>query len=710
MSKVSYYKNIKDSTSKEQVPLIALLEGIRIGRWQDHVLTYRNSKKQEDKICLPNFTVSGLFKQRRANELINHSGYIAMDFDDMQPEARNLFIHDPYTFSCFTSVGGFGFCVIVKIKPDLHKESWEQLANHYRDTYGICVDPSGKDVSRTRFISYDPDCYINESAKTFTAKKIKAAPINKEIATTDDVTRLIASIVSKQVDITTNYSDWVGLGFYLYEKYGATTGLDLYHQLSQFHPNYNQKQVAKKWDSFKAGSSTGSQWGTGSLFYLAKQAGVEIDRSRTRDVSAVMKVAKKSGTNITSVSESLEIEGKAPLTADESKLWDQVNPDDKDSNDNDVLKAAAYIRMNKDVYIDAINKIPVVNGQQINDYILNSLVLECIEKDYKVTPAQIAGIINSNKFPTKDPLREYFMDIQCTGTDAIAQTIEALNAKEPELAAIFMKYWFVGVMNTLYDYPVPYCPIIIGDQKNGKTYWIRELTTPFLKKYYIEKHLSLSADDKLQMCECLIICNDEYGGAMVKDQSAFKQLLSAVKFSLRRAYGRYNEEYRRIASMIGTSNEEAVLFDYTGNRRIFPINTQGKINYKLHDSIDKTKLWGQVYNMWVNKLWPVEMTDDHMALLKGKFDEHYQEDKYDIILSNIIQPAQSDDDFLSNYDLSQLLQTHLKSDVIPEKIGHSMKKLGFEKVTKKVKGKTFRGYKVTVTQTVTMLSDSFTGF
>jgi len=204
--------------------------------------------------------------------------------------------------------------------------------------------------------------------------------------------------------------------------------------------------------------------------------------------------------------------------------------------------------------------------------------------------------------------------------------------------------------------------------------------------------LSLSPDDKLAMCEAFIIFNDEFGGSMIKETSAFKQLLSSTKFNLRRAYGRFNEEYKRISSMIGASNEDSILFDYTGNRRIFPIPIQGKINFQLYNSIDKVKLWGQVYNMWVNKVWPVEMTTDHMNLLKGKFDDHYQEDKYDILLADIILPSTSTSDFISNMDITQILQQYMKSDVRPEKIGHSMKKMGFEKGVKKIEGRTQRGY------------------
>jgi predicted P-loop ATPase len=247
-------------------------------------------------------------------------------------------------------------------------------------------------------------------------------------------------------------------------------------------------------------------------------------------------------------------------------------------------------------------------------------------------------------------------------------------------------------MQTLYDYPVPYCPVLIGEQGNGKTYWVRNIMPDALAAYYVEKHLSLSPDDKLAMCEAFIIFNDEFGGSMIKETSAFKHLLSSTKFNLRRAYGRFNEEYKRISSMIGASNEDSILFDYTGNRRIFPIPIQGKINFQLYNSIDKVKLWGQVYNMWINKGWPVEMTADHMDMLKGKFDEHYENNTYETIIEELLEEPESENDFVSTFDLQTIVQNYMKGQVNAVMIGRAIAKLGFKKMTKRVDFKLKRGF------------------
>jgi len=689
--KVSFYKNIKDTRSKEQVPLESLIYGIKGGKWQDQVLKYRTEKDPETKKALPNFTVSGLFNQRKANALIEHSGMIAMDFDDISQDHRKTFIEDPYTWAVFTSVGGYGFCVIVKIDGKVHGDAWNGLANYYRDKYNYLVDASGKDVSRTRFCSYDPEAYLNPESKTFKTKKQPRVKRDVNIASNDDVERLISALVDSQTDITYNYSDWIGLGFFLHDKYGDA-GLNHYHALSQFHPQYDPKQLEKKWETFKHGSSSGSKWGVGSLFYLAKQEGINIDRTRTKEVIMTMKVAKKSGSNIEAVNTTFEMTEKPKLTKEEETFWDQVNPEQSDENENQVLKAVAYIRMNYKVFRHEIFGNVWVNNEPLTDIIENGIWLDCQEAGGKVTVQQIHSVLNSPRFPSKDPLRDYIESVQCEGNDAINAVIDSLNAADKEQAKTFMMYWFMATMQNLYSYKVPYCPILVGEQGNGKTYWIRNLMTKELKPYYIEKQLSQSNDDKIQMCHNFIVCNDEFGGSMVRENSSFKQLLSAEKFVLRKAYGRNAEEYPRIASMIATSNEAKVLTDHTGNRRLLPIQINGKINFELYNSVDKARFWGQVYTHWVNKIWPVEMTQEHLDILKIQSDDYYDSNVYEEYIQECFEP--DPDAFSSNTEVMMIIQPYLRQQVNMSEIGKAMVKLGYQRARRSSNGKQVRGYKI----------------
>ena len=108
--KVSLYANIRESKNCQLYDLDHMLADIRQGRYQDKVLGVRIApdKKQREQLKkdLPNFTVSGSFSQRRIDGLVEHSGFIAIDFDDVEDIelVRQKLRLDPYTYALFLSV------------------------------------------------------------------------------------------------------------------------------------------------------------------------------------------------------------------------------------------------------------------------------------------------------------------------------------------------------------------------------------------------------------------------------------------------------------------------------------------------------------------------------------------------------------------------------------------------------------------------------
>lgn len=184
--KVSYYKNISD-TQGTQADFSAILNGIKVGRWQSEVLNYRDlrerlGKKKSDKTkrSLPNFTGSGLFYEREDRLLKQHSNRIIIDFDGVEDvtEAKKLLSSDKYTEYCFLSCSGKGLAVVVKIDGNKHRDSFKQLKEYYHTTYDLKVDESCVNESRTRFISYDAELFYNGDSKQFEVKK--NTPVKKE--------------------------------------------------------------------------------------------------------------------------------------------------------------------------------------------------------------------------------------------------------------------------------------------------------------------------------------------------------------------------------------------------------------------------------------------------------------------------------------------------------------------------------------------------
>ena len=140
MTSISIYNNVKQTETTDTILLASFLEAIQNGKWQDKVLKIRTitdkDLRRAEKINLPNVTVSGIFGKRVDNDCKLHSGFIAIDIDDLGNEVegtRELLKHDPYVYSVFTSVSGTGLCLLIKIDPEKHRQAFEGIADYLAD-------------------------------------------------------------------------------------------------------------------------------------------------------------------------------------------------------------------------------------------------------------------------------------------------------------------------------------------------------------------------------------------------------------------------------------------------------------------------------------------------------------------------------------------------------------------------------------------------
>lgn len=179
MSSVSLYPKITVSKNGENLPLSEVLEGIKNGRWQDIVGRYRSVVEKfgkrspqdyQSKKQLPYYTPSGTFSVRKESGLIQHSGYICLDLDDLgeaMVRVKRQLAGDKYTYAVCESVGGNGLSMFVKVEPTEHAAIFDAVEEYYVGRYGVEVDHLA-DVSRPRFVSYDPGIRIDEQSKVFT--------------------------------------------------------------------------------------------------------------------------------------------------------------------------------------------------------------------------------------------------------------------------------------------------------------------------------------------------------------------------------------------------------------------------------------------------------------------------------------------------------------------------------------------------------------
>jgi hypothetical protein len=173
---VTIFKNI---FSKEPhfITVDKALDRIKLGASKVLVLDIRlaldKEKANKLKLNLPSICFSGKFgADRKDEQLVAHSGFIVLDFDDISDlrDKQTEIIQKDFVYACWVSPSGNGLKALVKIADGKkHREHFQSLQEVFPE-----VDRSGINVSRVCYESFDPDIYVNESATIFTkVKKIE---------------------------------------------------------------------------------------------------------------------------------------------------------------------------------------------------------------------------------------------------------------------------------------------------------------------------------------------------------------------------------------------------------------------------------------------------------------------------------------------------------------------------------------------------------
>ncbi len=167
--KISIYRNIFDTTSTYTILVTDALMRIKSGRSARAIISLRaegDAERQRNmKDNLPSVTFSGTFSQRNDEGLIEHSGFICLDFDDVDThEYKQKMAALPYCFAAWDSPRGNGTKALIRIaNGKKHKEHFAALQKHFPECDSKCANPS-----RVCYESYDENIYINENAKAFT--------------------------------------------------------------------------------------------------------------------------------------------------------------------------------------------------------------------------------------------------------------------------------------------------------------------------------------------------------------------------------------------------------------------------------------------------------------------------------------------------------------------------------------------------------------
>lgn len=221
----------------------------------------------------------------------------------------------------------------------------------------------------------------------------------------------------------------------------------------------------------------------------------------------------------------------------------------------------------------------------------------------KSVKGKIVGYINSSDIPEYDPINDYLTNLPIWDgsrhMDVLFKRIPKLGPKQLE----WLKIWFRGLVyhwlgkENLHGNEC--VPTLIGEQGCGKSTFFQLLLPPHLRCYYLDHlHLANKNDKEMALTNNLLVNLDELDQYKASQQAELKQALSKAKVIGRPIFGRVQEERKRYASFVATTNNSRPLLDSTGSRRFIivqvpkgdMIDNQGEIDYEQLYAQAKTEI------------------------------------------------------------------------------------------------------------------------
>lgn len=647
MPKISIFNSIKDTLNYEEIEMLQYLIDTRDGRWEDIVsdcrLIKEKDKRDAFKRGMPTATLSGLFRERNDAGLIEHSGFIAMDLDEVEnlPVVKRKLEGDKYVYSVFMSTSGNGLRVIFRIEHSKHREAFLGIKTYLFNEYDIVSDPNGVNVSKPYVVSFDPYLYLNPNEIPIFKKYVKETPIKKVadfVHTSGDFESILKQIVSRGINICEDYNDWLKVGFAFSEQFGEN-GRGFYHEVSRQSQKYKSAVTDKQYNyCLKARGTTKANIST--FYYLAKINNVNIFSEQTRNIIRATKNGKKAGLNKEQIVKNLlDFSNISDTENIVGKLFDNIESSYDSEEDSVIQQLEMFITNNYNLRMNEVTGYLEQNGTRRTPSDLNTIFISAKKMIPKLDYQLMMRLLKSDFIDTYNPFYEFF------GSDGIPVVLPAIPEEDiegkyqsplidklssciindnPAYTLHFTRKWIVSIISAAHKVHSPLLHCLLGKPETGKTEFYRRLLPKELSQYYAESKLDKEKDDELLMTENLIIMDDELGGKSKQDSNKLKNITSKQYFSLRRPYGDHNETILRIAVLCGTSNLLNVINDPTPNRRIIPIEVHD-IDRELYNSINKKDLFMEAFRLYKEGFdWRITRKD--MSYL------NQDQDKYETVI------------------------------------------------------------------------------
>jgi hypothetical protein len=608
---VSVFQNFNKVIN--QFHITEVLSQIKTGKYSQQIIKLQelvHSDKIEEynqqKKSLLAFTPSATFEGGRKMEFLEeYSGLIILDIDKLPPDQLPTIKQNAkgiaFTYAVFTSPSGNGLKILIRISSPKqnHNLVFNQVKKYYESVLNVPIDPSGKDITRLCFFSYDPDLYINPNADVFQTTALQVE---------DQIESVINQIELNHVDITNDYKDWIKICFALIDALGSIAR-EPFHRISRFYSGYDIIKCDAQFD--KCLNSNNSGISVKSFFYYAKEHGISLNGDTKLFPPQPL---NSKDANLLRLNEQIMNQSKdANILPLNNESTDSITgpqtdepPKPKKSRTNKFHLVRDYLLENFDIrYNNVSTEFEYKEKHQedfkpINE---NDIFIKMQLDGLNLSLGNLVAFLKSSMVPKHNPFVQYFGSLHpWDGETDYIQQLASFVILKPEVRKRFdthFKKWLVrAVKCALVDsYFNKQAFILVHDKQNsGKSTFCRFLCPPQLSNY-IAENLSIDKDSRILLTTNLLINLDELSTLSKFEINSLKSLFSKDKINDRLPYDRKNSIIPRRASFIGSTNQSEFLNDESGSVRwlCFVIES---IDWSYKEKVNIDNIWSQAYHLF----------------------------------------------------------------------------------------------------------------
>ncbi len=323
----------------------------------------------------------------------------------------------------------------------------------------------------------------------------------------------------------------------------------------------------------------------------------------------------------------------------------------------------------------------------------DDLLIEILESGFKISMQLLISLLRSKYIVRYNPIQRYFHQLgewkpqyDDEGTllnDHIGQLAAYVRTTDDErFRHHFRKHLVRMVACSLGISYNKQALILSGPQNDGKSTFLRFLCPASLADYIKENIEPEHKDSIIALCQNFMINLDELSSFSRKDINVIKSLFSLDRVKVRLQYGRKDENLKRVANFVGSTNKDEFLTDETGSVRWLVFEIEG-INFAYSQKIDMDKVYAQAYTLL--------MAGFEYRLSKTEIEENNQINmRYAInfpeleLIQKYYQPSDRiEGEFMTATDILEELSSLSKIKLTPQMVGKALKMEGYEKISQR---------------------------